>query len=295
MLTSLRRMGPAVDDRGPPAAFERPGEQVVLPPERERAHLPLGGVVVQAGAAVAQHRRQRSPLRQRLADRLGQVRLAGDPCPARPRVLVDCPARSGNGPPARCGTGVLHVMSQQEPTGNARWPGRSLHAAGNENRALVIPGGIASAREMAERPELDLYVPDLRHSSLAGTYLAAATTFAALFGRSPEGNRYTAGLHAEAAAFMQRTAWQTVQEYLGLELTRNQSAQGSAGSRPTTRRDCYEGAAGRSACWPGEDWDPTGAGDRGDEASVLPPADVTAAPDPGSPATVGIRAHLLHQ
>ena len=89
--------------------------------------------------------------------------------------------------------------------------------AGNDNRALVIPAGLAFARAMAERPSLDLYVPDLRHPSLAGTYLAAATTFAALFGRSPEGNRYTAGLQPETAAFLQRIAWQTVREYLGAQ------------------------------------------------------------------------------
>jgi hypothetical protein len=93
--------------------------------------------------------------------------------------------------------------------------------AGNDNRALVIPAGLAFARAMAERPELDLYVPDLRHPSLPGTYLAAATTFAALFGRSPEGNRYTAELEPETAAFLQRIAWQTVREYLGAQPGRN--------------------------------------------------------------------------
>lgn len=93
--------------------------------------------------------------------------------------------------------------------------------AGNANRALVIPAGLAFARAMAERPTLDLYVPDLRHPSLPGTYLAAATTFAALFGRSPEGNRYTAGLDAETAAFLQRIAWQTVRDYLGPQRTAN--------------------------------------------------------------------------
>lgn len=93
--------------------------------------------------------------------------------------------------------------------------------AGNANRALVIPAGLAFGRAMAERPELDLYVPDLRHPSLPGTYLAAATTFAALFNRSPEGNRYTAGLDAETAAFLQRIAWQTVREYLGSQRSAN--------------------------------------------------------------------------
>ncbi|SHI97136.1 hypothetical protein SAMN02745194_01450 [Roseomonas rosea] len=87
--------------------------------------------------------------------------------------------------------------------------------AGNENNALVIPAGLAFARSVRDRPNLNLYVADKRHPSLAGTYLAAATTYAALFGNSPEGNRYTAGLDAETAAFLQTVAWQTVRDYLG--------------------------------------------------------------------------------
>ena len=87
--------------------------------------------------------------------------------------------------------------------------------AGNANDALVIPAGLAFARAMAERPAVELYTSDLRHPSLAGTYLAAATSFAALLGRSPEGNSYRAGLDAETAAFLQRVAWQTVRDYLG--------------------------------------------------------------------------------
>jgi hypothetical protein len=87
--------------------------------------------------------------------------------------------------------------------------------AGNENNALVIPAGLAFARSIRDRPNLNLYVADKRHPSLAGTYLAAATTYAALFGTSPEGNRYTAGLDADTAAFLQTVAWQTVRDYLG--------------------------------------------------------------------------------
>ncbi len=86
--------------------------------------------------------------------------------------------------------------------------------AGNANKAMVIPAGLAFARAVAERPQLQLYAPDKRHPSLAGTYLAAATTYAALFGKSPVGNAYTAGLEPDAAAFLQRTAWETVQTYL---------------------------------------------------------------------------------
>jgi len=88
-------------------------------------------------------------------------------------------------------------------------------AAGNANGALVIPAGLAFARSIAERPSLNLYVADKRHPSLAGTYLAAATTMAVLTGRSPEPSTYTAGLDGETAAFLRGVAWRTVQEYLG--------------------------------------------------------------------------------
>jgi hypothetical protein len=88
--------------------------------------------------------------------------------------------------------------------------------AGNEAGALVVPAGLAFARARAARPELELYQPDKRHPSLAGTYLAACTVYAALFGRSPAGSSYTAGLPSELAAFLQATAWETVRAYLEL-------------------------------------------------------------------------------
>jgi hypothetical protein len=85
--------------------------------------------------------------------------------------------------------------------------------AGNANNALVIPAGLAFARAREKQPELNLYAPDKRHPSLAGTYLAACTTFAALTGRSPVGNSYHAGVDEPTAKFLQQTAWDTVQEY----------------------------------------------------------------------------------
>jgi len=87
--------------------------------------------------------------------------------------------------------------------------------AGNANNALVIPAGLAFARAREKQPELNLYAPDKRHPSLAGTYLAACTTFAALTGRSPVGNSYHAGIDEPTAKFLQQVAWDTVQDYYG--------------------------------------------------------------------------------
>ena len=45
--------------------------------------------------------------------------------------------------------------------------------AGNNNDALVIPAGLAFAKAIGKRPELEFYQPDKRHPTLIGTYLAA--------------------------------------------------------------------------------------------------------------------------
>jgi hypothetical protein len=85
--------------------------------------------------------------------------------------------------------------------------------AANDNNAFVIPAGLAFARSIAKRPELNLYVPDKRHPSVAGTYLAACTVYASLFKKSPVGLSYTAGLDEATAKHLQSTAWETVQDY----------------------------------------------------------------------------------
>ena len=86
---------------------------------------------------------------------------------------------------------------------------------GNRNDALVIPAGLAFAKAVAKRPALELYQADKRHPSLAGTYLAASTSYAAVYGKSPVGNGYTAGLDADTAGFLQSVAWDTVKEFFG--------------------------------------------------------------------------------
>ena len=85
--------------------------------------------------------------------------------------------------------------------------------AGADQHAKVVPAGLAFARSIAKRPELNLYVADKRHPSLAGTYLAACTVLATVYGFSPVGNKYTAGLPADVAEHLQAVAWETVQGF----------------------------------------------------------------------------------
>lgn len=85
--------------------------------------------------------------------------------------------------------------------------------AANDNDALVIPAGLAFARSKAKRPDINLYVGDKRHPTLAGTYLAAATVYASLFKSSPVGLSYHAGLPAEIAAYLQGIANETVKDF----------------------------------------------------------------------------------
>ena len=84
---------------------------------------------------------------------------------------------------------------------------------GNELDAQVVPVGLAFAKVVAERPDIALTMDDDKHPTLAGTYLAACTFFAALYDRSPEGLDYDAGLGAETAGYLQKVAWQTVVDY----------------------------------------------------------------------------------
>ncbi|MBI3367473.1 MAG: hypothetical protein HY021_03155 [Burkholderiales bacterium] len=87
--------------------------------------------------------------------------------------------------------------------------------AGNANDALVIPAGLAFAKAIAKRPELELYQPDKRHPTLAGTYLAACASYAALYRKSPVGLSYTAGLSPDVVTLLQTAAWEAAQDYFG--------------------------------------------------------------------------------
>jgi hypothetical protein len=86
---------------------------------------------------------------------------------------------------------------------------------GNELGDLVVPVGLAFQRSLEKRPSLILHFKDHMHPSPAGTYLAACTFFAALYGASPVGNPYVADLDPEVARYLQGIAWDTVQAYYG--------------------------------------------------------------------------------
>jgi hypothetical protein len=88
--------------------------------------------------------------------------------------------------------------------------------AGNANNALVVPAGLAFAKSVSRNPQINLYAADKRHPSAAGSYLAACTILASVYGKSPVGNTDLEGLDPKTARFLQEVAAETVKEYLGL-------------------------------------------------------------------------------
>lgn len=77
----------------------------------------------------------------------------------------------------------------------------------------VVPVGLAFARALEEMPGLALHTVDKIHPSLAGTYLAAAVFYAALYDRTPENLDYDAGLPADSARRLRAIAWSSVLDY----------------------------------------------------------------------------------
>ena len=58
-------------------------------------------------------------------------------------------------------------------------------SAGNRNKAMVFPVGLAFKLAQKELPDIDLYTPDKRHPSKAGTYLMAAVIYSSVYNVSP--------------------------------------------------------------------------------------------------------------
>ena len=81
-----------------------------------------------------------------------------------------------------------------------------VHALATKLGMSVAPVGNAWYAAHVERPDLDLWAGDGRHPNRAGSYLAACVFYAELTGRSPTGNRFTAGLDPDDARFLQEMA-----------------------------------------------------------------------------------------
>jgi len=77
----------------------------------------------------------------------------------------------------------------------------------------VIPAGLAFARSVSQRPDINLYVADKRDPSLAGTYWPRPPATRRYSSVRPVGSSYTAGLEPALARHLQTVAWETVQDY----------------------------------------------------------------------------------
>lgn len=88
--------------------------------------------------------------------------------------------------------------------------------AGNEIGALVIPVGLAFEEAYRQRPTIQLHKSfDGSHPDLAGTYLAAATVFASIYGISPVANSYDyfGAIEPDTLLFLQNVAQDTVTDF----------------------------------------------------------------------------------
>lgn len=96
----------------------------------------------------------------------------------------------------------------------------AYYEIGKEIGARVIPVGVARESVLKAKPDAPIYVPDGKHPTPQGTYLAACLFYAMLSGNSPKGlpanvpdakdaKKPLAALTAEEAAFYQDMAEQT--------------------------------------------------------------------------------------
>lgn len=88
---------------------------------------------------------------------------------------------------------------------------------GKEFSATVIPAGLAWQNVIKRYYFADLWNPDESHPNIEGTYLNACVFYATIFGKSPVGLKYTAGLDKSYAQFLQETAYSTYKQYYGIK------------------------------------------------------------------------------
>lgn len=92
---------------------------------------------------------------------------------------------------------------------------RGYGGIAKELKIDVVPVGTAWELALKKDTKLDLWGPDGSHPSASGTYLAACVFYAQLYGKSPAGNSFTAGLGAAEAKLLQEAAWAAVEQGRG--------------------------------------------------------------------------------
>jgi len=123
---------------------------------------------------------------------------------------------------------ALTWSRRQAPEAQSRLS-HSFLSLGHELGATVTPIGLAWQAVREQHPDIALYVEDGSHPSPAGTYLAACTLYATLFGHSPQGLTSTVrgvalpdgqprggetllvSLPEPTARILQKAAWQAVE------------------------------------------------------------------------------------
>ena len=89
-------------------------------------------------------------------------------------------------------------------------------SVGNEVGVLVIPVGLAFEEAYRRKPDIRLHKDyDGTHPDLIGTYLAACTVYASIYGKSPVGNSYDyfGKIDRDTATFLQEVAQDTVTKF----------------------------------------------------------------------------------
>lgn len=122
---------------------------------------------------------------------------------------------------AEC-TQIMLYMTWGYKNGNSQWAEISTYESMQARisntymrysdliSAQLSPVGAVWSQVRKSYPALELYDADTFHPSPLGSYLSAATFYAAIFGDSPYGSKYYAGLDPYTVEMIQLTASQTV-------------------------------------------------------------------------------------
>jgi len=88
--------------------------------------------------------------------------------------------------------------------------------AGQRNKILVMPVGLAFEKAYEKMPNINLHKPDGTHPDLLGTYLAACVVYASIYKESPVGVLYDyfGSISLEDKLFLQGIAYETVKDFI---------------------------------------------------------------------------------